>query len=395
MLSIADDSQGMMLVAEFFRLLQEDNVEDDSMISTLTETQDKALSILPIFSGLLSMWGSYNIIAMYCSSDPTKRNNVYQRIMLGLSASDMLASFVLTLHPFMIPAATSQRAYASGTDATCSAMGFFQQLAFAEVWYNGMLSFFFLWKIKYSMSHEQMARREPWMHSLAIGFNLITATIGAALGMYGELVVGHFCWFTGTMGTYFAYFCAAAPFAFFMVAICVNNLLIYNHVRKSLQQQQQQQQTTTSSAVIVPLSNASSSNNHHHHDPAAATRTSTAESVAGESSATSADSGNSVFSNEEVREQQREAARLAYQKQRQQERLRAIAIQASLYVGSFLLTHLPTFIIRITSAIVGLSPSNEGQFFPLLLIQAILLPLQGLFNYLIYSRPLPYWREAL
>lgn len=53
------------------------------------------------------------------------------------------ASVTLALQPFLLTESTSQTIWAGGTDGTCNMMGFFQQFAFSEIWYNGMLSFFF------------------------------------------------------------------------------------------------------------------------------------------------------------------------------------------------------------------------------------------------------------
>ena len=112
-------------------------------------------------------------------------------------------------------------------------------------------------------------------------------------------------------------------------------------------------------------------------------------------------SGHTSFSNEQIRhkdaekvhEQQREQARRETLHDRRKERLKDVAHQSCLYVGSFFVTHLTTFIIRVSSAIMGGSKLRQSMY-PLLVIQGIMLPLQGLFNYLIYSRPY-YLREAL
>jgi hypothetical protein len=359
----------LALVEDIVRLLQE---EEDAMDNELSEAQDKALSWLPMCSGILSVWGSGNIIYLFFQT-PGKKRNVYKRIMLGLSISDFMASLVLSLQPFLLPAETSQRAFASGTDATCSAMGFLQQLAFSAIWYNGMLSFMFLLKVKYGVEESVMASKyEPWMHLLAIGVPLITAIIGAALGAYAELVVGHFCWFADEQGALLAWIFSAAPATFFLFCIPINNLLVYRHVRRTrLQVNDGRDDSNVNTAL--PSSSESA----------------LAQNVKEES----VKSG-STFSNEQHREHEREEARRKSQEERQKEHIQAVAFQAFLYVASFMITHVPTFIVRMTSELAELESSNEAQLFPLLVIQAVLLPLQGLFNYLIYSRPLPYLRET-
>ena len=360
-----------------------DGSDSDAMESSLSEAQDKALSLLPLFSGLLSAWGSANIIYMFYQTSKDRRS-VYKRIMLGLSASDFLSSITLSLQPFLLPADTSQRIWASGTAATCSAMGFFQQLAFSAIWYNGMLSFFFLLSIKYAISETDLARKyEPWMHLLSIGVPLISAAIGAGMQMYDELVVGHFCWFTGDDTTIFAFLVAGGPGFFFLLAIPWNNLQVYRHIRSTTQKDFMQQDAVvvngTGSGKVAELPKM-------HHQSAA--------------TITTGSSVQSTFSNEQLqleeqRDQQRDKQAERLSQDRHKERLQAVAFQSCLYVASFMVTHIPTMILRVTSAVVKLSPSNEVQYFPLLVIQAILLPLQGLFNYIIYSRSCHLLREAV
>lgn len=357
---------------------------NDDTVNSLSEAQDKALSLLPLFSGLLSVWGSANIIYMFYQTPQKKRRSVYKRIMLGLSASDLLSSITLMLQPFLLPADTSQRIYATGTAATCSAMGFFQQLAFSEIWYNGMLSFFFLWSIKYAIPEADLARKyEPWMHGLSIGVPLISAAIGAGMKMYDELVVGHFCWFTGDDTTIFAFLVAGGPGFFFLLAIPWNNLQVYRSVRSSIRKDSVQQDAVVvdgmDNGITVELSKM-------------------CQSAA--STTTTGGSEESAFSNEqsrleEQRDQQRDKQAERRSKDRHKERLQAVAFQSFLYVASFMITHIPTMILRVTSAVVKLSPSNEVQYFPLLVLQAILLPLQGLFNYIIFSRSSHLLREAV
>ena len=113
---------------------------DDDDSYTLTPAQDITLSLAPIFSGALSAWGSGQIIYMVLSS---RKRTSYRRILLGLSIFDLISSVLLSFQSFLVPANTSPRIYAMGTEKTCSAMGFFQQLGFCNVWYSGMLSLYF------------------------------------------------------------------------------------------------------------------------------------------------------------------------------------------------------------------------------------------------------------
>lgn len=345
----------------------------DDAVSSLNDAQDKALSILPIISGLLSAYGSANIIYMVYQS---KQRNCYKRILLGLSCSDFLSSSVLWLQAFLLPSDTSDRVWAIGTDATCTAMGFFQQLSLANVWYNGMLSFYFLLTIRYCVATH---RFESWMHGLSIGIPLLTAFLGVAMGLYDELRVGHFCYFTGPpMATYIAGVVGGLPALFFFCAIPINNILVYAHVRRTARNTSDKS-AVASSACELPFGDQS------------ATTTSTMPSSLISQETTSTMSTSIRDQRELALQQQRKQLQQA----RENERVQAVAFQAFLYVAAYVVSYLPTTILRIYAAANSLNSNDEAQLFPLLVLQAIFWPLQGLFNYIIYCRSPPYLRESV
>lgn len=71
-----------------------------------------------------------------------RRTTAYRRILLGLSCSDLVSSVMLGFQSFLMP--PGRRVYAMGNDASRTVLGFFQQFAFTNLWYSGMLRFFFL-----------------------------------------------------------------------------------------------------------------------------------------------------------------------------------------------------------------------------------------------------------
>ena len=327
--------------------------ETPAGISSLSETQDMVLSLLPILPALLSLWGSANIIYMVLVSG---KKTPYRRILLGLSVCDMISSVVFPWQAFLLPSDTSQRLWAVGNDATCDALGFFQQFTFCSVWYNGMLSFYFLLTVKFGVKEDRMSRRyEPWMHILSIGYPLITALIGAGFGMYNENQIGHACWIYDfpqgcvtcdlveplegeqcCLSATMAWIFAGVPTFLTFVAIVGNNLLVFLHVRATIVKSQRYLEKLAlgagdDSSVGSCLSTAS-------HNP------------------------------------------------HQARRIRAVATQAFLYVLAFLVTYVPAMALRILES-RGYGASDESKLFPALVCQAICLPLQGFFNCLIYVRP--------
>jgi hypothetical protein len=300
--------------------------------TTLTDGQEVVLSMLLVVSGVLSILGSSTII--YKVAKNRDKAKSYERLMFGLSTCDIIGGVGYALTPFLLPRTTSHRVWALGTEASCSFLGFLTQFTFSGLWYNCMLSFYYLLTVRFGVKRSVFAARyEFWMHLATIGFNVLTASFGYAVGMYGELGLNLGCWISSyprgceyddsCLGTYFGWGMAGLPALFTMFAIPINNVIIYCHVRQTLH----------------PL-------------------------------------------NIEMEDQGVPEDLL------RQARIREVSSQGFLYVGGFMLCFLPAFIVRILEGEpVLLSADDEPQFFWLLALNNFLLPLQGLFNMLIYSRP--------
>lgn len=320
---------------------------DAEDISSLTDAQEKVLALLPILPALLSAWGSANIIYMVFTS---RKTSPYRRILLGLSCCDLASSLACPWQAFLVPAATSQRVWAIGTQATCSAMGFLQQLFFSNVWYNGMLSIYFLVTVKFGVRESVVARKlEPWMHVASLGYPLITASIGAGMGIYDEFNVGMGCWITNypkgcgcneldtgecCVSPLLAWIFAGIPAFCSFCCILISNLLVYCHVR----------------GII---------NRGRRH----------------------ASAGSNA-----VRMSRQMDASQQGRRDTQTQRTRAVATQASLYVAAFFFCYTPSLTMRIMES-MDYDSEDESKLFPLLVLQALLFPLQGLFNCLVFVRP--------
>ena len=334
---------------------------EDDQITSLTETQEKVLAVLPILPSLLSAWGSAHIIYMFFTST---KSSGYRRIMLGLSCSDFVGSLVLIFQPFLLPQDSSQRVWSIGTDASCSTMGFFQQLIFMSVWYNGMLSLYFLLMVKFGVKDPIFrSKYEPWMHIVCIGYPLITSIAGAKIGLYHELQMSGGCWyvcgfvvclFRATASSLFligsdlhvyritdypegcgcvddteavccessiyGWFFAGIPTVLSFLMILINNLIVYFHVQRTI-------------SGRVSIENSIS----HSRDP-------------------------HLY------------------------RIKAVKAQCSLYVAAFFVTYVPSLTIRVMES-MKFNPEDEADIFPLLILQALTLPIQGFLNCLIYVRP--------
>eukprot|EP00986_Skeletonema_menzelii_P020634 scaffold31865_cov166-Skeletonema_menzelii.AAC.2 len=152
----------------------------------------KTLAILPKCTGFLSLLGS-----MFIFQDVVihKRpiNRVYYRIMLGLSCSDMIASTVNIFSTWPIPP-DSGNFLASGTTATCTAQGFFNELGnLATPLYNTSLCLYYVLVIRQAWSEDRIrARVEPYMHAVPILIALTIAILGLPFTLYNNS--GWLCW---------------------------------------------------------------------------------------------------------------------------------------------------------------------------------------------------------
>jgi hypothetical protein len=90
--------------------------------------QQIALTIVPIFSGLLSVIGSSCIAYLILQDRQRKLSKTYHRLLLGLSFSDISNSLRACFASFFMPSDTPGVWLAYGNQGTCTALGFFAQL---------------------------------------------------------------------------------------------------------------------------------------------------------------------------------------------------------------------------------------------------------------------------
>jgi hypothetical protein len=135
----------------------------------------------------------------------------------------------------------------------------------------------------------------------------------------------------------------AGPLLITLIALFTNNMIIYFHVKNKLGQ------------------NTNTNNNNNNNNLKAEGLTS---------------------------EQARQLPSLQHlDRARQHERhIREVATQGFLYVVTFFCTYTPSQILRGIEAYTPL-PVSESPIFTLLLLNSILLPLQGFFNMFVYNRP--------
>jgi len=370
--------------------------------SDLTYDQDILLILLQVFSATLSLVGSCTIF--YKISRNIYRHKwtgPYDRIMLGLSSCDILASLVYALNPFLLPSATSQIPWSFGSQASCQFMGMLAQLSLGwQIWYNCLLSYFYLLTIRFQVKRSTFVKKyELGMHLSGAIFFPVTAVIGYVFGWYGEQDLVPICWTkdvptgcdangencTGDADYIVGLVYGGLPSAITLFSLIINNIVIYSYVRKSFSKTPRSSIHSTEERPAMPK--RKSMNN-----------TSIEDFLKDQNSISSSEGG----------EQQEEERRIALvdedtsesttseeldrlsdeqRKLRQKKLTRETATQGFLYVSNYFLTVTPLTIVLVLDSFFNMDQSDKPKLYPLLVLSAILVPLQGFFNVFIYVRP--------
>eukprot|EP00526_Cylindrotheca_closterium_P009862 CAMPEP_0113645340 /NCGR_PEP_ID=MMETSP0017_2-20120614/23894_1 /TAXON_ID=2856 /ORGANISM="Cylindrotheca closterium" /LENGTH=426 /DNA_ID=CAMNT_0000557061 /DNA_START=65 /DNA_END=1345 /DNA_ORIENTATION=- /assembly_acc=CAM_ASM_000147 len=344
----------------------------------LSDGQQKLLAILPIFSAFLSIFGSWIIILMAFKSRRNKPWTPYHGLLVAMSLCDILGSLTSATGPFLYPKETSDRIWASGTSGTCTAIGFFNQFgSHSAMLYNGILSIYFLLTARFNIpNHEIASRYESTMHYLCLGYPLITAFLGLFLDVYGERSTTIGCWVSRCRIDYFSReavceehgliegFFGRYPVIATLGMLVFGNLIIWIYLRDQMNKRRKRK-----IAAGLDLDEDSSDDEDSTED--------------GEGAANPTTEGNNR-AKDTITPGQRRALRL-------------VSSQAFLFVGSFILCNTVTFVLRyilpgnlkkgdpVQNYISDMEiPYNN---YTLMVFQAMLFPLQGLLNMMIYVRP--------
>jgi amino acid transporter len=158
-----------------------------------SRSQQVAISAAQLSTSLLSLVGSSLIIH---NVRRIKKKTPYRRILLALSACDIISTIGWLMQPFLTPRnAPDPWVWAIGNDATCVMLGALSQFGFSAHWYSGMLSFYFLLKVKFGMREKTFELKyERWIHASIILFSISTAIAGIFLGVFRPMIVAPGCW---------------------------------------------------------------------------------------------------------------------------------------------------------------------------------------------------------
>ena len=295
---------------------------------------------------LLTCFGSATILYIIIfkewrkpeSATSNNPQRTYNRIMIGLSTSDLTAGVGgLVFKNWTVPAESGLAYGAVGNTLTCSINGFFTNFLIGSMLYTACLAVYFVLKVRFEV-HENVISKyyEPFFHAIPIVVTLTSGVVGIFLEAFNPFdELAGFCWISdyppgcsrphrddleclrGQDSYVLAKMLASGTIAITLLTIITCMVLIVAHVWTTEKRMQRF--------------------NH---------------------------AGISIHSTKVTQE---------------------TAIQALLYIGFFFLSTVGLIVIQ-------LSPKQESRetasyYFPLSLVTEILSPMQGFFNAIIYIRP--------
>lgn len=340
----------------------------------LSPTQESIISILLVPSSILSILGSSAIIYNVRYDD---KKTPYRRILLGLSICDIITSVGWMLQPFLTPTDVEEPwVYAVGNDGTCTMIGAFAQFGFSAHWYNGFLSYYFLLTARFGMREDLFEKRFEYKgHAFIFLWSIATAIAGAAAGLFNPLSVVPGCWVktcdeNGVCNSILpVWIFGGGPSMLMFLSILINNLILFCYVRTTVLRAQKRAMRAQEDLASYPFN----------------VKEEQAPSSQGE---TSKDTEKSSSFFKISGKRKREEAMLQ-SSENQWRRVKQVGTQSFLYVGAYVLVNAWGFATLSLDAIDYEQTENPAKvFFPLLVMQSIFVPSQGLFNCLIFFRPI-------
>lgn len=294
-------------------------------------------------SSILSILGSSLIIFMVLRRTRNDLPQSFQnRLLLPMSVFDIIGSIGLAFSSMPVPRGSDCTYGAIGNKATCITQGFMLTLHCVVPMYNTMLCVYYLLAVKYRVKDETFLKYEALMHIVSIGPAVSAAIIAAANNLFNNYSI--FCWLAesnkyevdlnnindhedrnNVLSGLYSTLMVFCGLTFFVIAFCM--ISIYAFVRE-------RELKMKSYAFQRPVEDNGTS-------------------------------GNTT----------RRTSRLSRD-------VIDTKKQASLYVGSFILTYLFTIII------MGFDLVLQQKFpLPLWLLQGVFAPLQGFWNFFAFIRP--------
>lgn len=158
----------------------------------LPPIEQKALAVVPKIVTVPSFLGSVYIV-QHVLKNRERRSRTYHRLLLGMALHDCLFAVWTFGSSWWIPSETPGVFGNIGNQTTCTVSGFIAQAAgLTSILYNGMLTLYFLLTIRFAVRERKSKRIEPFMHVTAIAVGWGIAIAGLPLTLYNSF--GPNCW---------------------------------------------------------------------------------------------------------------------------------------------------------------------------------------------------------
>jgi hypothetical protein len=342
--------------------------------SDYTLPQQVANTLVPAFSGTLSILGSTCIIWMLLGQNLKKLKSVKYRFLFALCWCDIIYSLVFVFWSLPIPKGTPGVWGAIGNYTSCNVQGFLLQFGNIGSFYNTALSLYFYKSLCHSMNDEQIAKRyEKWIHLGSFVWPLGTAIAAWQQDLYSFSGIG--CWMApeplrchrredvecirGEDAYIYAWVYTGVPLLVLCGYITYSMGMIYLKVRE-VSRLAEKWSLEMVGASFVSGSSGMQSSERNINDESLSTPSQTVEA----SSRRVSISGND------------NQARSRYAV-----RTKEAAWQAFLYVFAYCITHMWSFVVVLIEQCGGTAP------FYVILIENFFWPLQGFANVFIFLRP--------
>ena len=163
--------------------------------SGLTSDQIANRAISFSVSGTISIIGSVATIWHILRSHKGL-SSTYHRLLLGLCVGDLMSSFAYAVNSLAVPEEMKYLVpFARGNVGTCTASGFLRYVGLVmAALYNCSMCFYYLSIIKYNKKDEYIKDKlEPWFHFISISYALAIGFIGLANKGFNNSFYGGAC----------------------------------------------------------------------------------------------------------------------------------------------------------------------------------------------------------
>ena len=331
----------------------------------------KAAQIIKCCNSVVSCLASSIIIFMILTEPEKGLASPYSRIIFAMSISDILFSLGMLLSPFMGPKDNPDALFAIGTTESCEAIGLIFALGLTcLVFYTVFLTYYFMRRIKYKVTPQNFAKKEEkYFHISFIVFAVAFVITSVSSGSINPQGKGNICGIgpypigcdkTPDMickrgdgkVTQFLLALSATMWIGAFVTLIVILVLFTHHVYRAER--------------ILTIPAREIGNVHHRREPDEDVDVDQAEEIADGLEENNAD---------EIMASREEKNRLILTKQ--------ALHQSMLYILAFFSSWLSPLILVIQINFLDIIEEQEWRFW----LAAILTPLTGVFNILIYTRP--------